>query len=47
MKATWSDDLNYSSSDEEEQVENMCFMAIESGNEVYSLDDKPTPLMMN
>ncbi|KAJ6886277.1 hypothetical protein NC651_026838 [Populus alba x Populus x berolinensis] len=32
MKATWSDDSDSSSSDDEEHVANMCFMAIESDN---------------
>ncbi|KAG5254226.1 Retrovirus-related polyprotein from transposon [Salix suchowensis] len=33
LKATWSDDSDSSSNDEEEHVANMCFMAIESENE--------------
>jgi len=40
MKITWSDDLNSSSSDDEEHVANMCFMKIKSDNEVISLDDE-------
>ncbi|KAJ6893870.1 hypothetical protein NC652_027827 [Populus alba x Populus x berolinensis] len=34
MKATWSDDSDSSSSDNEEHVANICFMAIESDNNV-------------
>ncbi|KAG5235596.1 UBN2 domain-containing protein [Salix suchowensis] len=40
---TWSDDSDSSSSDEEEHVANMCFMAIESENEVLSSDDESDP----
>jgi hypothetical protein len=40
MKATWSDDSNSSSSDDEEHVVNMCFMAIESDDEVISSNDE-------
>ena len=43
LKATWSDDSDSSSSDEEEHVANMCFMAIESENEVLSSDDESDP----
>lgn len=43
LKATWSDDSDSSSNDEEEHVANMCFMAIESENEVQSSDDESDP----
>ncbi|KAJ6932682.1 Retrovirus-related polyprotein from transposon [Populus alba x Populus x berolinensis] len=33
MKATWSNDSDSSSNNEEEHVTNMCFMAIESDHE--------------
>jgi hypothetical protein len=35
MKATWSNDSDSSSNDEEEHVTNMCFMTIESDNEEW------------
>jgi hypothetical protein len=34
MKATWSDDPNSGSSDEEKHVANMCFMTIKNKNDV-------------
>ena len=34
MKATWSDDPNSGSSDEEKHVANMCFMTIKNENDV-------------
>jgi len=40
MKATWSDDLDSNSSDEEEHIVNMWFMEIKSENEVQSLDNE-------
>jgi len=40
MKATWSYDLDSSSSDEEEHVVNMGFMEIKSENEVQYLDNE-------
>ena len=40
MKAIWSDGWDSSSSDEEKQVANICFMAIESKNKIQSMDDE-------
>ena len=43
MKATWSEDSDCNSNDEEKKVANMCFVAIESRNEVYSSDNETNP----
>ena len=40
MKGTWSNDSNSSSSDDEDHVVNICFMVIESENDVLFLDDE-------
>jgi hypothetical protein len=43
MTATGSDNSYSSLNDEEKHVANMCFMTIESENEVQSLYDKSNP----
>jgi hypothetical protein len=40
MKVTWSDDLDSSSSDNKDNVANICFMAIEINNKVLFSDDQ-------
>ncbi|KAJ6994130.1 hypothetical protein NC653_017070 [Populus alba x Populus x berolinensis] len=40
MKAIWSDGWDSSSSDEEKQVANICFMTIKSKNRIQSMDDE-------
>jgi hypothetical protein len=40
MKVTWSDDLDSSSSDNKDNVANICFMEIEINNKVLFPDDQ-------
>ena len=40
MKETWSDDSDFSSSDDKDHVADMCLMAIKSDNDVLFLDDE-------
>ena len=41
MKTSWSDDSDFSLSNEEEHVANMCFIGIENDNEILSSYDEP------
>ena len=40
MKVTWSGESDFSSSDDEKHVANMCFIAIKHDNTIISLDDE-------
>jgi hypothetical protein len=47
MKETWSDDSDFSSSDDKDHVADMCLMAIKSDNDVLFWMMSLASLMMN